>query len=364
MLQSHKFYFKSILPIALSIGISLFYAGCEKEKKGGSSSTSNEVVYEIDGKDITYGELYKNNKGKFYELEKRKYELIANIATQEYLDKFFEELGKKEGKTPIKAREEYVAKNAKVDESKVKFTLDRLKDHPRLKDKSEKEQREMVIDYLTQDQKGKVIRDLVANAKKNKKLIIKALAPIEPSYDLKISKNDVVRYGPGLDDIKPMGCEGDACKVTIVEYSEFQCPFCSRTVETAKKVLENYKGKVRWIVRNFPLGFHKQAKGAALAAHCAGKQNKYWHMYEKLFQNQRNLMPDHLNKYAKELGLDMKKYANCVANPADYYKQIDQEMAYAQQIGVSGTPAFFINGKKISGALPFESFKEFIEKEL
>lgn len=151
--------------------------------------------------------------------------------------------------------------------------------------------------------------------------------------------------------------------VTIVEFSDYQCPFCSRAEETVKKVMEAYKGKVRVVFRDYPLPFHQQAQKAHEAANCAGDQNKYWEMHEKLFANQQALAVPQLKDHAKGLGLDQAKFDKCL-DSGDKAKIVQDAKKAGDEVGVNGTPAFFINGRPLSGAVPFEKFKEIIDIEL
>jgi protein-disulfide isomerase len=154
-----------------------------------------------------------------------------------------------------------------------------------------------------------------------------------------------------------------AAPVTIVEFSDFQCPFCSKAEETVTKVLKTYDGKVRVVFRDFPLPFHPQAVKAAEAAHCAGDQGKYWEMHEKLFANQKALEPPALKGYAKALSLDQGKFDKCL-DSGDKAKVVDSNRKAGEKVGVTGTPAFFVNGYQLSGAQPFEEFKTIIDAEL
>ena len=164
--------------------------------------------------------------------------------------------------------------------------------------------------------------------------------------------------------------EGDApgigpkdAKVRIVEFSDFQCPFCGRARATINKINEEYKGKVRYVFRDFPLSFHKDAPKAHEATHCAGDQNKYWEMNKKLFSSQQALKVDDLKKYAQELKLNSKKFDECL-DSGKHTEKVKKETEEGSSLGVSGTPAYFINGRMISGARPFEDFQEIIEDEL
>jgi protein-disulfide isomerase len=154
-----------------------------------------------------------------------------------------------------------------------------------------------------------------------------------------------------------------AAPVTIVEFSDFQCPYCSKAEETVDKVMKSYEGKVRLVYRDYPLPFHPQAEKAAEAAHCAGDQGKYWEMHEKLFANQKALEPTALKGYAKDLKLDQGKFDKCL-DSGDKAKLVETNKKAGEQVGVSGTPAFFVNGVMLSGAQPYEEFKSLIDQEL
>lgn len=170
---------------------------------------------------------------------------------------------------------------------------------------------------------------------------------------------------------KPILGKDDA-KVAIIEFSDFQCPYCNRhNKQTLPKLKEQYmdSGKVKYVMRDFPLGFHRQAKIAAIAANCAGEQGKYWPMHDKLFENARKLKRELFVELAKGLKLDDKKYVSCLDDPKQA-KQVEQDIAYGGSLGVSGTPAFFIgrikdgvmtNVRPLSGAQPYERFAQIID---
>ena len=153
--------------------------------------------------------------------------------------------------------------------------------------------------------------------------------------------------------------------VTIVEFSDFQCPFCSRVVPTVKQIEEKYKGKVRIAFRNFPLPFHNNAEGAAEAAAAAGEQGKFWEMHDKMFANQQALDRPSLDKYAQEIGLNMDKFKSALDSGKEK-AAVQADVQYANGLGGGGfgTPTFFINGRKVSGAMPLESFASIIDEEL
>ncbi len=151
--------------------------------------------------------------------------------------------------------------------------------------------------------------------------------------------------------------------VTIVEFSDFQCPFCKRVNPTMDQIVKEYGRDVRIVFKQNALPFHKDAPLAAEASLAAGAQGKFWQMHDKLFENQRALKREDLDKYAKELGLNMPKFKKAL-DERTYKAQADEEQKLARSLGASGTPAFFINGRNLRGAQPFQAFKRVIDEEL
>jgi protein-disulfide isomerase len=165
-------------------------------------------------------------------------------------------------------------------------------------------------------------------------------------------------------DVSNAPIRGDKnAKVTIVFFSDFQCPFCNRVNPTLAKLLESYPGKVRLAYKYLPLRIHPDAPGAAAAAEAANRQGKFWEMYDKIFANQRELKPEKFREYAQQLNLDLAKFDKDLADPSVKAK-IDADSKEADKLGVAGTPAFFINGKYLSGAQPYETFQKMVDDQL
>ena len=151
--------------------------------------------------------------------------------------------------------------------------------------------------------------------------------------------------------------------IEIVEFSDFQCPYCLAAHPTVKRVLETYGDRVRFVYRNYPLPNHPNARPAAEAAQCANEQGRFWPYHDRLFANASKLSDADLKQAAAELGLDTGRFNACV-DSHKFRASVDADLKAGQDAGVSGTPAFFINGRELTGAQPFEAFKRIIDEEL
>lgn len=152
-------------------------------------------------------------------------------------------------------------------------------------------------------------------------------------------------------------------EVVVIEYSDFECPFCSRHHPTMVQLAEEYGDKIAWVYRHFPLSFHPEAEPAALASECAAEQGKFWEYADELFANQDSLAADYYGTLAKQLGLNEKKFNDCVSSKK-YQAVIDSQAAGGAAAGVNGTPATFINGQLVSGAVPYATLKGIVDAEL
>jgi protein-disulfide isomerase len=152
--------------------------------------------------------------------------------------------------------------------------------------------------------------------------------------------------------------------VTIVEFSDFQCPFCKNATATVKQVVEKYQGKVKWVFRDFPIpSLHPAAPKAHEAARCAAEQGKFWEYHDLLFEKSPRQAPDELKQYAKDLKLDADAFGQCL-DSGKHQAEINRDMNEGAQLGITGTPTFFINGRQLVGAQPATTFQRIIDSEL
>jgi protein-disulfide isomerase len=304
---------------------------------GGSLATLN-------GKDITEEDVRKIAGPKLQQAEMDLYDARKDAIDQIIDDQIIDDAAKKEGI----AKADYLKKNVfdkiKIEDKDVEKFYNENK--AQMQGKSLDDVKNNVRGYLYRDKHQKVYGDLIAGLRKKADVAVLIHAP-----KVEIEEGDNPAIGPKDAPIK------------IVEFTDYQCPFCGKSRPTVNQILSEYKGKVRYVLRDFPLSFHKDSIKAHEAARCAGEQNKYWEMNKKMFENQTAIKPEDLKKYAEGLKLKMDKFNECLDSNkfADIVKQ-NQE--YGEKVGVSGTPAFFINGRMVSGARPFSSFQEIIEDEL
>ena len=206
--------------------------------------------------------------------------------------------------------------------------------------------------------------------------ILKELADIRKTLD-RIEKQPRAGSRPSVPKtasaaIKDRPTLGNPdAKVTVVEFTDYQCPFCSRFEKsTFKQLKKNYidTGKVRWVVLDMPLSFHKDAQFASQAAHCATEQEKFWDLRELLFQNQKQLLPEHIAQYAEQVGIQAEAFNQCI-NSNRYKETIQRDIAEAQKQRITGTPTFVVgvsapdvvSGKRIVGAQHYNVFSAEIE---
>ena len=155
----------------------------------------------------------------------------------------------------------------------------------------------------------------------------------------------------------------DDASVTLIEFSDFQCPFCARVTPTLEQIQETYGDDVRIVFKHLPLRIHPQAPMAHAASEAAKAQGKFWEMHDLIFANPRQLTEEKFVEYAGQIDLDVEQFKVDMASP-EVKKRVDADVAEASQLGVTGTPGFFINGKFVSGAKPFADFKQRIDAEL
>jgi protein-disulfide isomerase len=306
------------------------------------------VVAKINGEEITEERLIGDDKMDFIDLKKREYELRMDRLNKLLVDLLVGAEAKKAG-IPL---EEFIEKKVVGGKIKIsdadykKFVADKKIPESQITPQI----KERINSYLEGEKKQELIQSYVAKLTKS--------SPVEV-YFTKPKFQVEVEPGTG-----PANGPADA-PVTIVEFSDFQCPFCSKGAERMDEIKKKYGKKVRVVFRHFPLPMHPEAKPASEAAMCVNEQSpdKFWKFHDTLFKNQDKFDKVNLEKFAEGLKVDMTKFKECF-DSGKYREAVAKDLEYGEKLGVRSTPTFFINGQLLSGALPMESFSEIIDEEL
>jgi protein-disulfide isomerase len=216
----------------------------------------------------------------------------------------------------------------------------------RVKDAKLEQVRQPIRSLLTQQRTSQAYQSFVEQLRSKTSVRI----GLEPPRQRIAAADGVVR-GPA------------SAPIEVIEFSDFQCPYCFRANPTVKQVLSTYGDRIRFVYRNYPLNSHPNARPAAEAAQCAAEQGQFWAYHDRLFADQSKLSDGDLKQSAADLGLDAGKFNTCV-DSHKYSARVEADIKAGNEAGVNGTPAFFINGRMLSGAQPFEEFKRVIDEEL
>lgn len=330
-----------------------FQAAASPTNTPGGSVAPDTVVASWDGGKITYGELEGQIRNQVTQMEveylTNRHNAEKSALEQMMIEALLEEEAKARGLDGAEAlmKIEVEDKVAPPTEQEVVEFYEVIKRQAR--NAPLDQIRPQVEAELIRRKQGELAQAFIGELKSKK----------NATSDLPFP--DLPRIEVSVDDDPMLGAE-DAL-ITIVQFAEYQCPYCGKAGESLDKVMAEYEGKVRMVYRDFPLSFHPRAVPAAVAANCAGEQDKYWEMHKRLMSNQRALEESDLVAHAEALELDMGKWNTCREDPAQA-AEVQADMEAGAEAGVSGTPAFFINGIMLSGALPFEQFKEVIDREL
>ncbi|WP_242338802.1 MULTISPECIES: thioredoxin domain-containing protein [Anaeromyxobacter] len=339
--------------------LALALAACQSPRPAQQASNGqaqkqdpSAPVAKIGSQTITAGELDELVKRDLSQLEQQyqeqKYQLRRQALEAMIRKRIVEEKAKAQNVTPEEmVQKEIGAKVAEPSDEEARALYDRAKAGGQQLPPFDQVKPEIVRFIKNQKAQG-LLADYYEQLKKDAKVEV-----LLPAYEP--PKVQVAATGPAKGP--------QAAPVTIVEFSDFECPFCVRAEGTVKQVLDAYPDKIRLVYRDFPLPMHARAPKAAEAAHCAEDQGKYWDMHEKLFGSGNKIDVPDLKRYAGELKLDQAKFDKCL-DSGEKASIVEGHKKAGEEAGVSGTPAFFINGRMLSGAQPMDAFKKIIDEEL
>ncbi len=327
----------------------LITIGCNMAKKeptaaAPQSEGGSPVLAKLDGQPITEEEVRKVSGAGLARAEAQLYEARREGVENVLEDRLLTAEATSQKTTKEELIKKRVADKINVTDAEIQKFYNEKKSQ--MGGKGIEEMKVNIRGYLQREKYQQVYGELIAKLKKKSDLEILIHPP-----KVEIDEGDAPAMGPKDAPIR------------LVEFTDYQCPFCSRARPTINQVLGTYKGKVRYVLKDFPLSFHRESEKAHEAAHCAGEQGKYWELNKKIWDNQKSIKPEDLKKYATELKLNTAKFNECL-DSGKFQELVQTNQQQGEQLGVSGTPAFFVNGRMISGARPFEDFKEVIDDEL
>jgi protein-disulfide isomerase len=316
-----------------------------KEDRATLSTASDATAAFIDGEPVSVQEVDERAAGRLMKVRQQEFEVRNSVLTSIISDRLLDREAAAQDVSREKLLEQEVAsKVPEPTDAEINNYYNRNK--KRYGQKTLDQVKPQVVTVLRSQKLGQLQRAYVDTLRK--KYEVKVL--LEPP-----------RVEVAMDDDAFKGPEG--APVTIVEFSDYQCPYCSRAEVTIAAVLKKYGDSVRLVYRDYPLGFHKNAQGAAEAAECAEEQGKFWEMHEAMFANQAKLASEQLVETAGSLGLDSESFKECLES-GKYSQEVKKDFSDGQKYGVTGTPTFFINGIMMVGAKGVDAFSQIIDLEL
>lgn len=336
----------------MAVAVSLFVA-CQKEAISKpnfifKASPSSAVVAKIGGEEISEKEFVAGIESELYEAEMKVYDLKMARLKSMTLEKLMMKDPKKGSLSNDEFLDKEIAKNIKISDTEVnKFIVDRQIPN----DQVTPDIKEKIVEFLKVEAKKTAIDNWIAQKTKSTPVEVYFAKPELPFFNVEVGN------APSKGDA--------AAKVTIIEFSDFQCPFCSRGAQVLTDLEKKYGKKIKIAFKHYPLPFHAQAKIAAQASMCANEQNPklFWSMHDEMFKDQSKLDRDNLIATAKKIGVKEADFTQCL-DSQKYLAQVEADIAQGQAASVKSTPTFFINGKLVAGAQPVEYFSEIIDAEL
>ncbi len=308
------------------------------------ASSAEETVATVGGTPITRAALEKHVRPQLIEIENEKFEALSTGLDELVAVSLFEKEAKSKNiTTEALVEQEITAKVPAPSDADIQKVYDENKQQ--LGGAALEQVKPRIVEFLKQQKAEERQEAYIAELKKKYPTTVNLKPPV-----VEVSTAGRPAKGPA-----------DA-PITMIVFSDYECPYCKRAEETLAQVDKAYPGKIKTVFRDYPLPFHANARPAAEAAACANAQGKFWEYHDKLF-TASDLSAPKLKAIATELKLDEKKFDECVAKQ-EFKANVDKDMEDGQAVGVNGTPAFFINGRMLSGAQPFEKFKEIIDEEL
>ena len=340
-------------PLFAVVAVTVFVIACNKDAQSKpnfifKTAPSKEVVASMGGQPILEADLVKGIESDLYEAELKVYEIKYAKLQAMLLERFMNQDPDKKGLSNDEFLDKHIAKSVKITDAQVEAFI---KERQIPKDQINPEIKARIVEYLTVESKKVAVDNWIAAKTKKTPVEIYILKPTLPTFE--VNAGDA-----------PFKGASDA-KVTIVEFSDFQCPFCSKGAQVLTALEKKYGNKIKIAFKHYPLPFHAQARIAAEASMCANEQDSklFWKMHDAMFADQSKLDKDNLIATAKKVGAKEAEFKACLES-GKFKAKVDADVAQGATLGIKSTPTFFINGKLINGAQPLEVFTEVVDADL
>jgi protein-disulfide isomerase len=302
------------------------------------------IVAEIDGLPITWDELWSQAAPQIVEAELALFQARSDALQNLLMQKLIEGEAQKAGTSPEAWVQGQIGPQV-TPPTDAEVTAFYEQNRARMQGSLE-DMKPQIAQYLEQEKAAKAFRGLLAKLEADH-----GVHKYLPHYRVEVAAEDSPRKGETTAPIQ------------IVEFSDFQCPYCSDAAAVVRQVQEKYGDKVSVVYRHYPLPMHPQAHRAAQASQCANDQGGFWKFHDSLFAEQKAWTDEDFEKYAKAADIKVKDFKKCMETNT-HAATVDEDMEDGRMVGMNGTPGFYINGIVLSGARPIEDFVQVIDAEL
>jgi protein-disulfide isomerase len=325
----------------LSLSLALALAACGHAPRSTATTPSSPTVALVGRQAITLADVDREAAQDLYEVRER---ALSQMIDERVTAQAAEKAGQPR-ESFVRGLVEARAPQVTEAEAEAFFRSNRERLRPELATKDFSEVKDRLVQGLTAERRRAALEDVMRD--------LRTQAGVKNT--LEPPRIDVAATGPARGPA--------SAKVTIIEFSDFQCPYCSQAKDVLDQVMKLYPTQVRLVFRDYPLSFHPHAAKAAEAGHCANEQGKFWEMHDSMFDHQDALTVPELEQQAKDLGLDAGRFSECLKS-GKYASAVAENLKAGQKAGVNGTPAFVINGVLVGGLQPVEEFRRRIDAAL
>ncbi|HXH32412.1 MAG TPA: thioredoxin domain-containing protein [Bacteriovoracaceae bacterium] len=306
------------------------------------------VAAKIGDAEISHDQLVDGIESELFEAESKVFEIKFNRLKSLILQRIMDKDERKKNLTNDQFLEKYISKEVVVSDKQIDAFI---KDQNIPAEHINPQVREKIKSYLEMERKKEAVDNWIAEQTSKTPVEVYIPKPRRPTFPIDIGNAPITG--------------GRDAKVTIVEFSDFQCPYCAKGADLIKEIKQKYGNKVKVAFKNFPLPFHNHAEKAAVAGLCANEQGPeyFWKMHDAMFANQAALDLEGLKKTAQKIGIKSDAFDKCMSENK-YLAQVKSDMEEGKKIKVKSTPTFFVNGQLVNGAQPIDVFSEIIDEEM